>query len=181
LGNPGAIANQVTTFPTDKVPVGIAVDPCDRFVYVSNNQTNKISAYSICMVVELPSPCPIADGRLVEVSGSPFSLVGSPNGAGPLVVDPYGNNVYVVGTLSNTVSGFKISPISGILAPLNPATVATGIGPRSIAIRGDDNWLFVTNYNAASVSQYSVTPATGALTVMSPITTDNSPWGVAVK
>jgi DNA-binding beta-propeller fold protein YncE len=53
--------------------------------------------------------------------------------------------------------------------------------PTAIAVRGDDNWLFVTNFNAASVSQYSITPATGALSVAPTIQTDNYPWGVAVK
>ena len=44
----------------------------------------------------MPSDRP--DGTLVQVSGSPFSLSGSANGPGPLLVDPYGNNVYVLGT-----------------------------------------------------------------------------------
>jgi DNA-binding beta-propeller fold protein YncE len=122
----------------------------------------------------------------VQVSGSPFSLSGSSNGPGQLLVDPYGNNVYVLGTLSNTVSQLKISQISGSLAPLTPATVATGSGPATMAIRGDDNWLFVSNFGSPSaggstVSQYSITPATGALSVGPAFQTDNYPWGVAVK
>ena len=69
---------------------------------------------------------------------------------------------------------------------MSPATVATGQGPKSIAIRGDDNWMFVTNFGSislggSSVSQYAITPATGALTVQPSIKTDNLPWGVAVK
>jgi 6-phosphogluconolactonase (cycloisomerase 2 family) len=165
---------------TDKVPAGIAVDPCDRFVYVSDSQTNRVNAYTICSAVS--STCPLADGQLVSVSGSPFSLSsGSANSPGPLVVDPYGNYVYVLGTLSNTISPLKISPISGSLTALSPATVATGLGPVAIAIRSDDNWLFVSNSNGPSVSQYAVTPATGALTVQPVIPTDNYPSGVAVK
>jgi 6-phosphogluconolactonase (cycloisomerase 2 family) len=171
----------IPSFPTDAIPVGIAVDPCDRFVYVSGNLHNKINAYTICTTVIANGVCPFANGKLSEVSDSPFSASGSANGLGPLVVDPYGNNVYVVGTLSNTLSGFKISPVSGSLTPLSPATVATGLDPKSIAIRGDDNWLFVTNYQSASVSQYSITPATGALSVLPTIETDNHPFGVAVK
>ena len=179
LGNPVS-GSQASSFPTDPVPLGVAVDPCNRFVYVSDSQTNKVSAYTICSQVLVPT-CPVADGSLLQVSGSPFALSGSANGPGPLVVDPFGNNVYVVGTLSNTLSAFKISPISGSITPLTVATVATGQRPTSIAIRGDDNWMFVTNFNSQNVSQYSITPATGALSVEAPIDTDNQPWGVAVK
>jgi 6-phosphogluconolactonase (cycloisomerase 2 family) len=169
---------------TDQVPLGIAVDPCDRFVYVSNSLTNKVSEYTICNgLVTQSSTCASAlqPGSLIPVAGSPVALSGSVNGVGPIVVDPYGNNVYVVGTFSNTVSALKISPISGSLSALTPPTVATGLRPTSIVIRGDDNWMFVTDFNQAEVSQYSITPATGALTAVIPIQTDNYPWGVAVK
>jgi len=174
----------IPSFGTDQTPAGIGVDPCDRFVYVSDSLTDKVSAYTICSAV---SPtCIAADGRLMPVSGSPFGLSGSANSPGPLAVDPYGNYVYVLGTLSNTISPLKISPISGALTALSPAFVATGIGPKSIAIRGDDNWMFVTNFGSTNlggntVSQYAITPATGALTVEQAIQTDNYPWGVAVK
>jgi 6-phosphogluconolactonase (cycloisomerase 2 family) len=179
LENP-PLTTAVPSHPTDAVPAGVAVDPCDRFLYVSGNLHNKINAYTIC-VVAINGICSNADGSLIDVPGSPFVVSGSANGLGPLVVDPYGNNVYVLGTLSYTVSSFKISPVSGSLTALNPATLNTGTNPKSIAIRGDDNWMFVTNYQSASVSQYSITPATGALSVLPTITTDNYPFGVAVK
>jgi len=172
--------NLLAPFATSQVPVGIAVDPCDRFVYVSNSQSNSVSAYTICNAVQPMAGCPVADGSLIQVSKSPFSLTGNANGAGPLVVDPFGNSVYVLGTLSNTISLLRISPVSGSLT-VNATPIATGASPKSIAIRSDDTWLFVTNYGAATVSQYSVTPATGVLGAQPSITTDNYPWGVAVK
>ena len=188
LTNPSN-ASSVPSFSTDQTPEGIAVDPCNRFVYVSDNLTNNVSAYTMCngSATQSSTNCPaLPPGALVPVSGSPFTLSGSANGPGPLLVDPYGNNVYVLDTLSNTISPFKISPVSGALAPLSTATVATGLGPTSMAIRGDDNWLFVANFGSASlggatVSQYSITPATGALSVLPAIATDNYPFGVAVK
>jgi Lactonase, 7-bladed beta-propeller len=190
LGNP-PLTGQAQFFPSDKVPVGVAIDPCDRFLYVSDSLTNKVSAYQMCVIAstdtngEQPN-CPNANGSLVPITGSPFGLSGSANSPGPLVVDPFGNNVYVLDLLSNTISPFKISPVSGSITALNPATVATGIGPKSIAIRQDDNWLFVSNYGSGSlggttVSQYSIAPATGALSVLPVIQTDNYPWGIAVK
>jgi 6-phosphogluconolactonase (cycloisomerase 2 family) len=185
LGNPPKAAS-VAHFATDQVPLGVAVDPCDRFVYVSDSQTNKISGYTICIEASSTGTCPNADGSLVPISGSPFVMSGSASGPGPIAVSPYGNNLYVVGTLSNTLSGFTISPVSGSLAASNPATVATGTGPIAMAIRADNNWLFVSNFGngvqgGSTVSQYSITPATGALSVLPTIQTDNYPFGVAVK
>lgn len=108
-------------------------------------------------------------------------MSGSANGPGPILVDPFGNNLYVLNTLSNNISGFKISQITGAITALTPATTATGLQPMSMVIRADGNWMFVSNFNAASVSQYSVSPVTGALTVEIPIVTDNYPFGVAVR
>ena len=179
-------AGPVAPVRTGSVPSGIAVDPCDRFVYVANNQSNNISAYSICngLATQSTTLCPfVPDGTLVALSGSPFSLSGGgANEPGPIVVDPFGKALYVVGTGSGTISIFSIAQISGSLGAGNPATVATGSKPTSIAIRSDDSWLFVTNFDSQSLSQYSVTPSTGNLTPQNTTTTtDDHPWGVAVK
>jgi len=180
LGNPSTL-NTVPSFATGSTPMGVAVDPCDRFVYVSNNVSNSVSAYYICMAITISNGCNAVDGSMHAIAKSPFSLSNGAQGPGPLVVDPYGNNVYVLDTISNTVSPFRISPVSGSLSLMNPATVATGQGATSIVIRPDDNWMFVTDYIAATVSQFAIAPATGALSPQTPITTDNYPWGIAVK
>jgi len=174
LGNP---PSHTSAFAADSVPSGVAVDPCGRFVYVANLNAGNISAYTICTAVT--STCAQSDGSLTPVSGSPFS---AGNGPGPIATDAFGNFLYVVDTLANTISDYKIGQSSGALTPLAPATVATGTTPVSIAIRSDDSWMFVANYGSATVSQYAITPATGVLNPAGTgITTDNFPWGVAVK
>ncbi len=183
LTNPSSLL-QEPSVGADALPVGVVVDPCNRFVYVTGSLNGRVNAYTICNggPNQSSARCPqTPDGSLVEVAGSPFSLAGSNIQAGPMVADPFGNFVYILGTRSNTINVLKISPVSGALAASNPATVATGLGPTSIAIRADDNWLFVTNFNGPSVSQYSITPATGALNALPAIQTDNYPFGVAVK
>jgi DNA-binding beta-propeller fold protein YncE len=163
---------------TGTVPSGVTVDPCNRFVYVSNSQpNNSVSAYTICSVISFPN-CPNANYSLVPVSGSPFAAGNSP---GPLMMDAYANYLYVVDTGQNAISAFKISTTTGSLTPLSPPTIATNSYPTSIAIRSDDTWMFVTNLNQANVSQYAITPATGNLVSQPPIETDNYPWGIAVK
>lgn len=178
LKNPGDF-DTAQSFPSGSVPAGVAVDACNRFVYVANSNSNNLSAYSICNGTQTSSPdCIDQDGTLVSVTGSPYT---AGNGPGPIVIDPFANFVYVLDQGSFQISGYRISQISGQLTALSPATTATGSSPKAIAVRGDGNWLFVSNYGSASVSQYALTPASGLLTPQTPITTDNNPWGVAVK
>jgi len=184
----GALTSPVSSspvpyYPAGTTPSGVTVDPCARFVYVSNMVSNNISAYTICNGLTTQSatcssiPQPWA---LVPVTGSPFSIPSTGNGPGPILVDPFGNYVYVLDTLSSQVSPFHISPVSGSLTP--GTSVVTGSQPISMTIRADDNWLFVTNFSSATLSQYSITPSSGVLSPLLPaVTTDNNPWGVAVK
>ncbi len=171
--------NALLSFPTGTVPSGVAVDACNRFVYVSNGiPNNNISAYTICSAVLLPT-CPLADGSLRTISGSPFAV--NAIGPGPIAIDPFGNFVYVLSTPANTISAFKIGAVNGALTAITPATQATGAKPVALTIRGDDTWLFVANYDSGTLSQFSITPATGQLNPGAAITTDNNPTGVAVK
>lgn len=166
-----------TGISTGTNPTGVAVDPCNRFAYVSNAKDNTVSAYNICFAVSTTT-CPHADFSLQTISGSPFTTGDVP---GPLIVDPYGKFLYVVDTGSSQISGFQISTATGALSAFAGAPTATNSGPTSISIRSDDTWMFVSNINAANLSQYAITPATGVLTPQAPITTFNYPSSVAVK
>ncbi|MGC2172562.1 MAG: beta-propeller fold lactonase family protein [Candidatus Sulfotelmatobacter sp.] len=165
--------------PTGTVPSGVAVDPCNRFVYVANaSPDNSVSAFTICSVVLLPK-CQYANYSLLPVPGSPYSL--SPgDDPGPMAVDAYGNYLYVVDTGEGIISPFRISETTGSLTPLTPPIVTANPGANSIAIRSDDSWMFVANRNTATVSQYGIIPSTGALVVQPLIDTFNYPSGVAV-
>lgn len=171
--------------PTGSGPDGVTVDPCNRFVYVSNggpgNNANTVSAFTICSTVSLPN-CPDPDFRLLPVNnGLPFPV--SPgDGPGPLAVDAYGSFLYVVDTASGLVSQFRISPTTGSLTALTPPFVAASVGANSIAIRSDDSWVFVADKGPpAIISQYAINLSTGNLAGQSPIQTFNYPSGVAVK
>jgi 6-phosphogluconolactonase (cycloisomerase 2 family) len=179
LGNPTG-QTAAPSFSTDQVPIGVTVDPCDRFVYVADSYTNKVSAYTICSQASLPK-CPNADGTLLPVANSPFSLSGSANQPGPLLTDPFGNYLYVLNTRSGTISVLRISPVSGSLTPGVPAQVSTGQYPSAMAIRADDNWLFVSNFQSGTITEFAIIPATGGLTGLPAVITDNWPTGIAVK
>ncbi|MFY9912861.1 MAG: beta-propeller fold lactonase family protein [Candidatus Sulfotelmatobacter sp.] len=165
--------------PTGTVPSGVAVDPCNRFLYVSNGSpNNNVSAYTICYAASLAKSCPNADFSLQPIVGSPYPAGDNP---GPLLVDPYGKWLYVLDTGSNQISGYGISSANGTLTAFTGAPIATNLEPVSMAIRKDDSWLFVSNLNSANISEYAVNPATGTLSPQPPITSFNYPSGVAVK
>jgi 6-phosphogluconolactonase (cycloisomerase 2 family) len=189
--SPVAISPGVFGLATGSVPTGVAVDPCNRFLYVSNtgpgSNANTVSAYTICSAVNLISQqqnCPSPpDFSLHPVSAAPYVAGDNP---GPLAVDAYGSFLYVVDTGSSQVSSFRISPSTGALTALSPAFVNTGLGANSIAIRSDDSFMFVANSGSATVgsqtiSEYAITPATGTLTPLPLVNTFNYPSGVAVK
>jgi 6-phosphogluconolactonase (cycloisomerase 2 family) len=166
--------------PTGTVPLGVAVDPCNRFVYVANGEPNNtVSAYQICSTPSLANNCPaIPNYSLQAVTGSPYPAGDNP---GPIIVDPYGKYVYALDTGSNQISGYEISSATGALTAFTGAPIATNLEPTAIAIRSDDSWVFVTNLNSANISEYSINQATGILTPLAPITSFNYPSGVAVK
>ncbi|HUO25994.1 MAG TPA: beta-propeller fold lactonase family protein [Candidatus Aquilonibacter sp.] len=178
LGNPPGDQSPLS-FATGTLPSGVAVDPCNRFLYVANQSPdNSISSYTICNTLLLPV-CPVADGSLVEVQGSPFPTQGID--PGPMLEDPYGKHLYVVNTRSSSITAYKIGQATGALTAMTPSPIATNSQPKSIAIRSDGLWLFVANFNSANVSQYAVTPASGQLVPQAAFGTDNYPFGVAVK
>jgi 6-phosphogluconolactonase len=165
--------------PTGTVPSGVAVDPCNRFVYVSNSApNNSVSAYTVCYAISLNTNCRVANFSLQEVTGSPYPALDDP---GPLLVDPYGKFLYVLDTESNAISGYQISSVTGTLTAFTGAPTATNLEPTSIAIRKDDSWMFVANLNSANISEYAISLSNGGLTPQPPISTFNYPSGVAVK
>ena len=185
VSSSGALALVTTSPPlgiaTGTLPSGVTVDPCNRFAYVANGLSASVSAYTIYTVVSLPNNCQNADYSLRPVIGSPY-LAG--DGAGPLVTDPYASFLYVLDTGKDAISAYQISAVSGALTPLPTQPVAANAFPTSMAVRsnkGSTSWLFVANSNQATISEYAITPATGALTPQPAIQSFNQPWGVAVK
>jgi 6-phosphogluconolactonase len=178
---PTSIGNGV---PTGSYPDGVAVDPCNRFVYVANAVSNSVSAYTICSSVSIVLNCPSPNFSLQPVTGSPYSVGDTP---GPISVDAYGGFLYVVATGSSYINAFRIGSANGALTPLSPSTYALSTavgqisGANSIAIRSDDSFLFVANNNTQTLSEFSVVPATGGLSPETPIQTFDYPSGVAVK
>jgi 6-phosphogluconolactonase (cycloisomerase 2 family) len=95
----------------------------------------------------------------------------------------------VSGTL--TTDRFLLSPYSliaprGLIYQGNGAlsqiatAIASGTGPRSLAIDPTGRFVYTVNFNSASVSQYSINQNTGALTYVGAVVTGTGPSGLAI-
>lgn len=84
-------------------PLAIAVDPTSKFVFVTNEGDNTLSAYTMD-----------SGGSLTPINGSPFTVGSQPQG---VTVDPSGNFVYVA-TSDSKVWGFTLNTGTASLGPV---------------------------------------------------------------
>ena len=94
----------------------MVVDPRAKFLYVTNYNSNTVTAYVI----------QAATGNPVAVSGTGYGT-----GTGPtcIAIEPaYGRFVYTANYLDNSVTGFKLNPSTGeLVTVLNSPFPAGGL------------------------------------------------------
>jgi 6-phosphogluconolactonase len=153
-------------------PSAIAINPAGTFLYVTNAQTNNVSAFTIAKAA------PNTPGDLIPIAGSPFATGGfKPVSA---TVDPSGQFLYVVDQGSNQISGFRIAPVTGRLSATLNSPYNTGALPTFVAISPSNKYLYVSNGGAASISGYKINPGSGELAPTSAtVSTGSSPAWIA--
>jgi len=141
--------------------VKTASTPSGQYAYVTNYFDGTLGQFSINATTGLLTPL-----TPLLVSAGTYALT--------LAVHPSGKYAYVAiltATPNATVAQFTIDQATGVLAPMIPATVASGgAGAASIAIDPSGKYAYVTSgdtgWGSNSVAQYTIDPATGALTLM---------------
>ncbi len=160
IGSAGALSPIVgSPFQAGMAPSGVTVSPNGDFLYVSNQGANTVSGYTI-------TP---GTGVLVPLGanvGNPFAAGMSPSA---VTVSPNGSFLYVSNQGANTVSGYTITPGTGVLVPLganvgNP--FATGMSPSAVTVSPNGSFLYVSNQESNTVSGYAITVGTGGLAVL---------------
>ena len=141
-------------------PMGIAVDPSGRYLYVANscyqntgggNCPGTISSYS------LSGAAPAALGSSPTDTSGLYPML--------LTVDPTGQYLYVAQYASGSIGGFAIDQDTGALTPAY--TVPAGSNPWTVISGPTGRHLYVTNNNAGSatsISIYRIDAANGSLT-----------------
>lgn len=202
----------VTTFPTETTanttgtgPRGITVSPVSfscatstgpqtcYAIYVSNQFTNTVSAFQYFVD---------SSGAFNEqpIGGSPYTAGTNPAGlafsrcAGISTATTHcatndGNNLFVSNSGSGDVTIFTAciqaagacAVADGSLRP-SPGSSIAGIGPIAVLVNPVIDFVYTVDQTSDQVSQFSYSPATAALTALSPsaVSTASSPAGGGV-
>jgi 6-phosphogluconolactonase len=102
-----------------------------------------------------------------------------------IALHPSKNFLYVPNLTSNTVSGFNVDHISGLLSPIGTALPPTPVQsqPVAVGINSAGTFLYVLNQGSASISAFNIDAARGILTEIagSPFPTAANPQSMAVS
>jgi 6-phosphogluconolactonase (cycloisomerase 2 family) len=153
----------VPTVGTGSGAFWVAVDPLDRFVYVSNNLDGTVSGWTIG-----------SGGALTSIGAAvPTGDSGVPQ-TGNIAIDPTGQFLYVTDTANAKVVGFTINQTTGALTLMTTGSPFTvGTGPVPVTIDGSGHFLYVGNsVGGDTISMFTTDPTTGVLTPItgSPLT-----------
>jgi YVTN family beta-propeller protein len=145
-------------FAAGSTPSSLVVDPSNRFVYVTNRDSNSVSGFSVDSTT----------GALTAIPGSPFAT-----GLDPyfMAADPKGNYIYVVNQQSNTISAFSIDNVTGALTQINGSPFTSPFGPNSITVDPTGKFAYVTtgndgSHSSYSIAEYVINASTGALSLV---------------
>ena len=146
------------TFPGPNDAEGLVADPQLRFLFVSDFTGSLVRVFNVST----------SNGRLAEVTGSPFPLDAS--GPRGLVTDAGGKFLFVADFNSNEISVFNIGS-SGALTRVtgSPFFVVGGSSPAFLLLHPSGNFLYASNLNSptGAISAFSINATTGALTQIS--------------
>ena len=153
------------------------------FVFIADGiPNNNIVTYQVCIAVS--SDCSNTDVQFAKMTpvGSATAVGTSPL---DMITDATRRFLYVANSQSNTVSSFSISPTTGKLSALNPATVSTGATPVALALHPNGEFIYSANSGSAngvgSVSGFTVNLTSGSLGGGIQVSSSPQPAGLVAK
>jgi 6-phosphogluconolactonase (cycloisomerase 2 family) len=132
-------------------PAQGCADPEGRWLYMPDGFAGTVEGWQITE----------ATGALTHVPGSTFA---SNTGGAQCVVDASGRYLYVI-TDSYALSAFLISQTDGSLTPIVGSANADFMAQEAIATDAAGKYVFTTSADNESLSSFTISPSTGALTV----------------
>lgn len=142
-----------------------------KFAYVTNSTSNTVG------LNDTVSAYTIASSGVLAATTPPTTLTG--DGPFAVAVDSTGQFAFLVNSNADSISGYSINPVSGVLTSIDTngavsgvqPTIPTGVNPVSIAIHPSGKFAYVANQVTAvsapgSISAYSINTTSGALTAI---------------
>lgn len=162
------------TVNTGNAPIGVAssnypTGSTTHFIYVADRETTTSAGGGTSPIGYIQTFAQTQGSttltRVLEPAtpGQPIPL-GIRSGVQPsgIAVDPTSRFIYVTDDLSNQVGGYLVTT-NGLPQAMINGPFATGQYPSNLTIDPRAKYLYVTNFNAASVTAYSIDQATGNL------------------
>ena len=149
-------------------PTSGVVDPEGRFLYVTSSLTSRITSFAIN-----------SDGTLSRVESTAYAANRSPGfGAGSIVTDPTGRNVYVTNVSSAQVYSFAADE-NGVLSPLGSPAVAIR-DTFGLAIDPTGSFVYAANGSVDFLTNYAVQGDGSLQNLGTPTPTGDGPIAVSV-
>jgi 6-phosphogluconolactonase (cycloisomerase 2 family) len=160
----GALFSDGPTVAAHLEPSAIAGTINKKYLYVSNNRSNDVSAFDY--------------GSLTTVAGSPFAAGTSPSAVAVFTSTwctnshhgantcGYDMKLFVANAGSDTVSAYQIDQSTGVLRPASPASHATGTGPSAMAVGPGVPHiplLYIANSGSNDISAFEIDGSAGSL------------------
>jgi 6-phosphogluconolactonase (cycloisomerase 2 family) len=113
-------------FKTGNEPSAVAIDPRGIYIYVTNTLDSTVSSYAITLSTGTPT-------ATVSSSQTPSNATDTAPVA--LAVDPaLGRFVYTANYLGNSISGFQLTPTTGVLALAQASPYPAAAKPTALVI-----------------------------------------------
>ena len=169
----GLTAAAAGPFQAGVKPSGVAVDPTNRFVYVSDYASNQLIGYGIH-----------DNSTLAFLISGPYKTGAQPSA---VTIDGRGKYIYVANALDSTVSAYAIDLATGIPSAVVNVTGssvnATDTQPAAIAVEPAlGRFVYTANFLGNSVSGFRLNPNTGALvqTQSTPYPSTSKPRAIVI-
>ncbi len=154
-------------------PRHIVFDLGGKRFYVVNELNATVTAF----------PYDAATGQigkeLQTVSTEPAGYNG-PHSTAEIAVHPSGRFLYASNRGHNSIVGYRIDPVTGMLSVIGFA--AQGVNfPRNFAIDPSGKWLYVANQKGDTIVQFEINPETGELKPTGQVTPSITPVAIVFR
>jgi 6-phosphogluconolactonase (cycloisomerase 2 family) len=184
-----AVQTEAATDLTGTGPAAVLTSRAGNFLYVANQFSNTVEAFSYDVSSGALSPLnTYATGS--NPSGLAFSRCSGITTGTTSCLAADGNNLFVANSGSNNVSIFTAciqlsttcSVPNGSLTQVSTSPVAAGLSPAAILVQPVLDFVYAVNSKGNNVTQYRYGSSTGALTTLSPaaVNTGANPVGGGV-